>query len=67
MAVYRCSVCDTVFDENKEEKKWEELTEGWSCHVCESGKSAWKKVEEEVASPDVSAGVPEDASGFSEE
>lgn len=67
MAVYRCSVCDTVFDENKEEKKWEELTEGWSCHVCESGKSAWKKVEEEVASPDVSAGVPEDTSGFSEE
>ncbi len=62
MAVYKCSVCDTVFDENKEGKKWDELGGDWNCHVCESGKSAWKKVEEKVRSQDVSVGGTEDAS-----
>ena len=69
MAVYKCSVCDTVFDEKKEEKKWDELTEDWNCHVCESGKSVWKKVDKEVgvSSPDVSAGIPGDAPGAPDE
>jgi len=67
MAVYKCSVCDTVFDENKEGRKWDELAEHWNCHVCESGKSAWKKIEEEGSSPDVSAGKTEDASGSPDE
>lgn len=67
MAVYKCSVCDTVFDEGREGKKWEELAEDWNCHVCESGKSVWKKVEIETRSPDVSAGVTGDASGSSDE
>lgn len=39
MAIYKCSVCETEFNEKKEEKKWNELTEDWKCHVCESGKS----------------------------
>ncbi len=67
MAVYKCSVCDTIFDEEKEGKKWEELTKDWNCHVCESGKSAWKKVEEETRSPDMSVVEPEDASGSADE
>jgi glutamate synthase domain-containing protein 2/rubredoxin len=67
MAVYKCSVCDTIFDEKKEGKKWEELSGDWSCHVCESGKSVWKKVEEEARGPDVSVGKPEDASGAPDE
>ncbi len=69
MAVYKCSVCDTVFDENKEGKKWDELEGDWSCHVCESGKSVWKKVDKEVgvSSPDVSAGIPGDAPGAPDE
>ncbi len=62
MSVYKCSVCDTVFDESKEEKKWDELGGDWNCHVCESGKSAWKKVEKKVRSQDVSVGGTEDAS-----
>jgi glutamate synthase domain-containing protein 2 len=66
MAVYKCSVCDTVFDEEKEGKKWDALTADWNCHVCESGKSAWKKVEED-SSPGVSAEIPEDASGSTDE
>jgi len=67
VAVYKCSVCDTIFDEEKEGKKWEELTKDWNCHVCESGKSAWKKVEEETRSPDMSVVEPEDASGSADE
>lgn len=69
MAVYKCSVCDTVFDEEKEGKKWDELAEDWNCHVCESGKSVWKKLDKEgeISSPDVSGGAPEDTSGSSDE
>jgi glutamate synthase domain-containing protein 2 len=63
MAVYRCSVCDTIFDEEKEGKKWEELAEEWNCHVCESGKSAWQRIDVESSSPDVSEGKPLDTSG----
>jgi glutamate synthase domain-containing protein 2 len=67
MAIYKCSVCDTIFDEKKEGKKWDELAGDWNCHVCESGKSAWKKTDEELASPDVPGGEPEDASGSPDE
>ena len=54
MAIYRCSVCDTEFDEEKEGKQWDELTDEWACHVCESGKSLWSKVEDGTQGPDVS-------------
>ncbi|MBN1223218.1 MAG: alpha-hydroxy-acid oxidizing protein [Candidatus Aminicenantes bacterium] len=63
MATYKCSVCDTVFDEKKEGKKWEDLTGDWACHVCESGKSLWSKVTERTSAQDVSEGVPAEASG----
>ena len=66
MAVYKCSVCDTLFDEKKEGKKWEELGKEWNCHVCESDKSAWVKVED-AGSPDGSRGESEGVSGSSDE
>jgi glutamate synthase domain-containing protein 2 len=66
MATYKCSVCDTEFDEDKEGKKWDELTDEWSCHVCESGRSLWKIVDA-VHAPDVSDGVTKDTSGFPED
>jgi glutamate synthase domain-containing protein 2 len=66
MAIYKCSVCDTEYNEDKEEKKWDELTDEWSCHVCESGKSVWKIVDEEPG-PDVSDGEPKDTSGSPED
>lgn len=67
MAVYKCTVCDTIYDEEKEGKKWETLDKEWNCQVCESGKSAWKKVEGETGGPDVSKGKTEDASGDADE
>jgi len=62
MAVYKCSVCDTEFDEENHGKKWDELADDWACHVCESGKSLWKKVGEEAQGPDESKEAG-DASG----
>jgi glutamate synthase domain-containing protein 2/rubredoxin len=67
MAVYKCSVCDTIFDEKKEGKKWEELTREWNCHVCESDKSSWIKIGDEATSPDVSSGDSGDAFGIPDE
>ncbi len=46
MAVYTCTVCDTVFDEDKESLSWDRLPDDWSCQVCESGKSFWRQTDE---------------------
>ena len=63
MAVYKCSVCDTVFDEEKEGKKWKDLKEDWACHVCESGKSLWMKVGDAQQGPDVPGETLKEPSG----
>jgi glutamate synthase domain-containing protein 2/rubredoxin len=67
MAIYRCSVCDTVFDEEKEGKKWDELSAGWACHVCESGKSLFQCVDETATGAGVSSGLPQEMTGFAGE
>jgi len=46
MAIYKCSICDTVFDEDKEGRKWDQLDASWSCHVCESGRSMFQCVDQ---------------------
>lgn len=51
MAIYRCSVCDTIYDEEKEGKKWDELSASWACHVCESGKSLFQCIDETPLRP----------------
>jgi len=45
MARYRCSVCDYIYDEEKEGVKWDELPDNWVCPVCESTKSFYVYVE----------------------
>lgn len=47
MAVYKCTVCDTIFDEEKEGRAWHELDDDWQCHVCDSGKKLWKPADAE--------------------
>ena len=66
MAIYKCSVCDTEYDEDKEGKKWDELTDDWACHVCESGRSFWE-IADVAPGPDVSNGEPKDTSGSPDE
>lgn len=39
MAKYRCTVCNYVYDEEKEGVKFDDLPENWTCPVCNSPKS----------------------------
>ncbi len=55
MAVYKCEVCDYLYDEEKEGVKWADLPADWVCPVCASPKSYFKLVDEkgaaEIAAP----------------
>jgi len=46
MAIYKCQVCDYLYDEEKEGVKWEDLPDDWVCPVCESDKSMFELVED---------------------
>lgn len=46
MATYLCDICGTIYDEEKEGVKWDDLPDDWVCPVCESPKSLFKLVEE---------------------
>ncbi len=48
MAKYRCTVCNYVFDEEKEGIKFKDLPEDWRCPVCNSPKSEFVLLAEEV-------------------
>ena len=38
MAVYRCSVCGEIYDEEEEGVRFEDLPEDWVCPLCGAGK-----------------------------
>ncbi len=46
MSVYTCTVCDTLYDEEKEGSKWEDRPDDWVCPVCDSPKSMFKRTAE---------------------
>jgi pyruvate oxidase len=48
MAKYRCTVCNYVFNEEKEGKKFSDLPMEWVCPVCGAPKSAFVLLEEKV-------------------
>ncbi len=48
MAKYRCTVCNYVYDEEKEGTKFEDLPENWKCPVCNSPKSEFILLTEET-------------------
>ena len=52
MAKYRCSVCDNIYDEEKEGVKWDELPDDWVCPVCESAKHYYAYIEAAVIQTD---------------
>ncbi|KPL06294.1 glutamate synthase [bacterium SM23_57] len=62
MAIYQCQVCNTIYDEDKEDVKWEDLPDDWVCPVCASAKSFFKLVEELPVSSDTAGGTTEDPS-----
>lgn len=42
---YICTVCGWVYDEEKQEIKWENLPERFRCPVCSVGKDKFEKTE----------------------
>ena len=46
MAKYKCTICDYIFDEEQEKKKWEELPDNWECPVCGAPKTEFVKLED---------------------
>jgi pyruvate oxidase/acetolactate synthase-1/2/3 large subunit len=46
LSKYRCTVCNYVYDEEKEGKKFSELTDDWRCPVCNSPKTVFVLLEE---------------------
>jgi len=49
---YRCTVCNYIYDEAKEKQKFEDLPENWACPVCNSPKSVFVKLVEEITIPE---------------
>ena len=48
MAKYRCTVCNYLYDEDEEGKKFKELPDDWRCPVCNSPKSVFVLLTEEI-------------------
>lgn len=48
MAKYRCTVCNWVYDEDKEKIKFDDLPKEWVCPVCGVPKSAFVLLSERV-------------------
>lgn len=44
MLIYKCSVCGYIYDEFKNDKIWDELSEDWECFVCIKGCSYFGKI-----------------------
>ncbi len=51
MAKYRCTVCNYVYDEVKEGKKFSDLPKEWVCPVCGAPQSAFVLLAEEAEAP----------------
>ena len=46
MQRYKCTVCGYIYDEAKEETKFVELPEDWTCPLCGATKDMFELVEE---------------------
>lgn len=46
MNKYKCTVCGYIYDDAKEEIKFEDLPDTWVCPLCGVSKDLFEKVEE---------------------
>lgn len=44
---YVCNVCQWIYDEENEEKKFNELPEDWVCPICGAGKEMFSEIEKQ--------------------
>lgn len=49
MSKYKCSVCSFIYDEENEDRAWDDLPEDWVCPVCGATKDKFVAVEPEAA------------------
>lgn len=56
MALYRCTVCDYIYDENREGNRLNDLPDDWVCPICESGKAYFEPAKAEKSSEDTVPG-----------
>jgi glutamate synthase domain-containing protein 2/rubredoxin len=66
MAIYKCTVCETIYDEEKEGRRWDLLPDSWVCPVCESGKSYFRLVPPTQTADGLTEAVSSGISVFSE-
>ena len=52
MAKYRCTVCNYIYDEKKEGKKFSELPDDWRCPVCNAPKTVFVLLAETKEEPE---------------
>ena len=48
MAKYRCTICGYIYDDDKEQIKFEDLPDSWTCPLCGVPKSLFEKIEDNV-------------------
>lgn len=48
MAKYKCSLCGYIYDDEKEQVKFSDLSEDWVCPLCGAPKSLFEEVQEET-------------------
>lgn len=60
MAKYRCTVCNYIYDEKVEGKKFEDLPSDWRCPVCNSPKSVFVLLSEETREYEKEGGTVSD-------
>ena len=47
MKKYRCTICGYIYDDTKNEVKFEDLPDDWKCPLCGAPKSLFEEVKEE--------------------
>lgn len=47
MKKYRCTICGYIYDDTKENVKFEDLPDDWKCPLCGAPKSAFEEIKEE--------------------
>ena len=43
---YKCTVCGYIYDDEKENTKFVDLPEDWTCPLCGAPKNQFQKVED---------------------
>ena len=59
MAVYKCSICGEIYDDDEEPVKFEDLPDDWTCPLCRSPKSAFVRVDGESKPAEAPEQAPE--------